>query len=174
MAPIGAGAEQRVSDGTPSGHDDEGRNDAQPSGADATGSASRTAAERSTPGTSAPADAAAPDGRTRRVRPVRVWDLVLSIVLVLLLIGVAITGVFIGSLFALSAPNCVNGSCDLFTVGLNVAIWGPIVVGVVCLVATITLLVLRKRAFWVPLAGIAGVAVVVFVGGAIALIAGAA
>jgi len=181
-----------VSDGTPSRRDDETGDGARRTESSATGATtsrsgdagsrdtrsadadSRTLDARSAEA-NAPADAAAevaPDGRTKRVRPVRVWDLVLSIVLVLLLIGVAITGVFIGSLFALGAPSCVNGSCELFDVGLNVAIWGPIVVGVLGLAATVTLLVLRKRAFWVPLAGIALVAIVVFVGGAIALVAG--
>ncbi|BDZ65592.1 hypothetical protein [Agromyces mangrovi Wang et al. 2018] len=186
-----------MSDGTPSRRDDETGDGARPTESSATSPATSRSSDAGSRGTgstdtgstdadsrtldarsaeaNAPADAAAevaPDGRTKRVRPVRVWDLVLSIVLVLLLIGVAITGVFIGSLFALGAPSCVNGSCALFDVGLNVAIWGPIVVGVLGLAVTVTLLVLRKRAFWVPLAGIALVAIVVFVGGAIALVAG--
>ncbi|GLI26262.1 hypothetical protein ARHIZOSPH14_05040 [Agromyces rhizosphaerae] len=164
-----------MSDGTPTRRDDETGDDARTRPAADGDSGSSTPAERSTPESNAPADAAAaaaPDGRTKRVRPVRVWDLLLSIVLLLLLVGVAITGALVGSLFALNAPSCVNGSCDLFDVGLGIAIWGPIVVGVLGLAATVILLALRRRAFWVPLVGIALVAVVVFVGGAISFAAG--
>jgi ABC-type Na+ efflux pump permease subunit len=86
-------------------------------------------------------------------RPVKIWDLVLTIVLVLPLpvLGV-LTAIMAGLLVMVSDP-CTAQTCDYARIdaGVIVAFIAPIVVIVLGVAASIIVLVLRRLAFWIPL-----------------------
>lgn len=87
-------------------------------------------------------------------RPRRTWDLVLTIVLLLIAIGVALlASVFGVFLLAFGSDSCGARACnyDVMTTGMLVAMIGPWVPAVLALIASIVLLALRRLAFWVPL-----------------------
>lgn len=92
-------------------------------------------------------------------RPVKVWDLVLTIVLLLLMVGGGLLlGLFGFLLLAFGGDSCgASSTCDygVMTTGAFAAVGGVALVGFLALVAAIVMLVLRRIAFWIPLAGIA-------------------
>ena len=89
-------------------------------------------------------------------RPRRTWDLVLSILLVVLLLALAGVLVVVAPFLAFASDSC-GGSveCDTgqLSVGILVAFVGPLIVAILSIAATIVLLVLRRIAFWVPITG---------------------
>ncbi|MGR2752558.1 hypothetical protein [Agromyces arachidis] len=91
-------------------------------------------------------------------RPVIVWDLVLTIALLVVMVagGLALA-LFAFLLLAFGGDSCgASSTCDydVMTNGAFAAIGGVVLAGVAALVGAIVLLVLRRLAFWVPLAGI--------------------
>ena len=87
-------------------------------------------------------DAAAPTPKRER----RFWDVALSIVLIILSIGAYLTGALIGLLGIAIFGNCPTGTCG----GETVTTTGLVLLGVTILgsAATIGLLVLRLRGWW--------------------------
>ena len=87
-------------------------------------------------------DVAAPTPKRER----RFGDVVLSIVLIILSIGAYLTGALIGLLGIAIFGNCPTGTCG----GETVTTTGLVLLGVLVLgsAATIGLLVLRFRAWW--------------------------
>ena len=90
------------------------------------------------------------------VRQRRIWDLVLTIVLLVLLVIVSAAVALLGFGLAFAGDSCGASSvCDYDRIGtgLLVGIAAPLVIGVIALVATIVALVLRRLSFWIPAAG---------------------
>lgn len=90
-------------------------------------------------------------------RPLRVWDLVLTIVLLVGDVALAALASFMGLFLAMASDPCGARDCDydLITAGFFVGTIGPWVALALTLAAAIVLMVLRRIAFWVPLAGAA-------------------
>lgn len=90
-------------------------------------------------------------------RPIIVWDVVLSILLTLLGLGVAVL-VSLSSIFLVMAADSCGGSrdCNLpqLTAGWLIAMIGPSVIMLVALVLTVVSLVRRRVTWWLPLTGI--------------------
>ena len=100
-------------------------------------------------------------------RPIIMWDLVTTIVLLVLMIGAGLLASFLSFFLAFAGDSCGASSvCDYdrMATGMMVAMIGPLLVGLLALIAAIILLVLRRIAFWIPLLGILLI-VGVFVGG---------
>ncbi|HAM27368.1 MAG TPA: hypothetical protein DCP11_11900 [Microbacteriaceae bacterium] len=94
---------------------------------------------------------------TATKRPIIVWDLVTSIILILL--GLAIDGIVsLSSLFlVLASDSCGSGrECNLaqLTTGWLIAMIAPSVVMLIAIILAIVRMVLRRVSWWVPLAGI--------------------
>lgn len=92
----------------------------------------------------------------RARRPVRTWDLVLSIVLVVLLLVVAAVLVVFAPFLAFASDSCgssVECNTGQLGVGILIAFVGPVIVALLSIAATIVLLVLRRLAFWAPITG---------------------
>ena len=107
-------------------------------------------------------------------RPVIVWDLVLTIGLLLLMVGTALVAFFLSFFLAFAGDPCGSGiTCDYdrMGTGMLVAMIGPLAVGLLALVAAIVVLVLKRIAFWIPLVGTVLI-IGVFVGGAALTISG--
>lgn len=106
-------------------------------------------------------------------RPIVVWDIVVTIIL--LVMGIAGTIVIsltaIGLAFA--ADRCTGLECNQaqFSAGVIVALIGPSFAFVIATILSIVRLAQRRRAFWVPLVGFLVVALVWFGGAAIAVTA---
>jgi glucan phosphoethanolaminetransferase (alkaline phosphatase superfamily) len=101
-------------------------------------------------------------------RPVIVWDLVLTIVLLVVMIGAALLASFFSFFLAFASDSCgaaVTCDTDRIATGMLIAMIGPLLVGVLALIAAVIVLVLRRIAFWIPIVGIVLI-VGVFVGGA--------
>ncbi|WP_394771268.1 hypothetical protein [Lacisediminihabitans sp.] len=90
-------------------------------------------------------------------RPIIVWDLVLSILLTLLGLGIGAL-VSLSSIFlVMAADSCgANRECNLpqLTAGWLIAMIGPSVVMLLTLVLTVVSLVRRRITWWLPLTGI--------------------
>ena len=102
-----------------------------------------------------PAYAEAPAAPTKR--PVVMWDLILTIVLLVVMIGLALLGSFLSFFLAFASDSCGSGiTCDYdrIATGMLVAMVGPLAVGLLVLIAAVVLLVLRRLAFWIPIVGI--------------------
>ena len=86
-------------------------------------------------------------------RGVRVWDVVLSIALSVLLIFFAFAASYAGFFLAVAADACSPRICDF--VLMNAGLWfgaiAPWVVLLASLALVVVLLVKRRLAFWVPL-----------------------
>ena len=90
-------------------------------------------------------------------RPLVIWDLVLTIVLLVLMIGVALVASFFSFFLAFASDSCgASAVCDYDRIGLGmlVAMIGPLLVGLIALIAAVIVLVLKRIAFWIPIAGI--------------------
>lgn len=88
----------------------------------------------------------APPARGSR-RPVRVWDLVLTIVLLL---------TYVGLFSGMASDGCMGrDDCDftLLNWGVLIAAGGVWIGMLAAVVASIVLLLRRRIAFWVPIAG---------------------
>ncbi|MCC4909131.1 DUF6264 family protein [Microbacterium sp. cx-59] len=105
---------------------------------------------------------AAPDAATRTAsarspRRRRGWDIALTIVLVVLLAVAAVIASSLGLVMAASADACGSGGrvCrdDLHSIGVWMLFTTPLLVLAVTAFFAIVLLVVRRRAFWVPIAG---------------------
>ena len=89
-------------------------------------------------------------------RPRRVWDLVLTIVLIVLSLGGAVVASFLGLfVLAFGSDSCVARECnyDVMSTGMMIGLIGPWIPVVIAMIVAIVLLVLRRLAFWVPLVG---------------------
>lgn len=97
---------------------------------------------------------------TAALRPRRTWDVVLTIILLLLAIVVTIIASFLGVFLAFASDSCVVNDCnyDQIGAGMYVAIGGVWLPLVASIVVAILRLARRRLAFWVPLAGIALIA----------------
>src|SRR3954452_24145468 len=106
--------------------------------------------------------------------PLRTWDLVLSVALLLLTAGLGLLFVVLAPFLAMASDPCGSGTqCDYdqMGIGFGVAVLGPLLVILAGIIATVLLLVFRRIAFWVPLVTSA-VAAGVFVLGAALVIGG--
>lgn len=101
-------------------------------------------------------------------RPVIVWDLVPTIVLLVVMVGLALLASFFSFFLAFAGDSCgasVTCDTDRIAAGMLVAMIGPLAVALLALIAAVVVLVLKRIAFWIPILGIVLV-VGVFVGGA--------
>jgi uncharacterized BrkB/YihY/UPF0761 family membrane protein len=98
---------------------------------------------------------AVPPATTRR--PVRVWDIVVTVVLVVLLGILALFASYFGLFFSMASDGCFDDNCnyDLLTFGVWFAVISPWVLLLITIGVAVTLLIRRRLAFWVPLAGAA-------------------
>lgn len=107
-------------------------------------------------------------------RPVVVWDLVTSIILLVFAVVVAAILTFAAFFLAFASDPCgASTVCDTDRMGIGfvIALFGPGVVTLIMVVVTVVLLIVRRISFWVPIAGIL-LAVGVWVGGAALVISG--
>ena len=102
--------------------------------------------------------------------PVRTWDLVVTIILLVLDGVLAAIMSFFGFFLAMAGDSCGARDCnaDLIAVGLMVAVALPWLVLIIVAVVAIVLLVKRRLAFWVPLVGAVLIISSWFVGAVIA------
>ncbi|WP_125132849.1 DUF6264 family protein [Microbacterium sp. 10M-3C3] len=105
----------------------------------------------------------------RPARRIRVWDLVLTIVLLLVLAAFAALASYFAVFLAFASDGCGGGTCDtgLLNLGFWFAVLSPWVLLVLAFVTGIVLLVLRRLAFWVPLTAAALIVACFFIGVAI-------
>jgi uncharacterized BrkB/YihY/UPF0761 family membrane protein len=101
-----------------------------------------------TPAITATAPAAKP--------PVAVWDVILTIALIVVGSGITWVLVIFGALLGFAGDGCQDITCSFSQIGIGiiVAIFAPIVLFLIAIVLSIVRLVQRRRAFWVPLVGI--------------------
>lgn len=107
-------------------------------------------------------------------RPVIVWDLVTSIILLVFAVVVAAVLTFAAFFLVFASDPCGSATAcdtDRMGVGFLIALLGPAAVTLVAVIAAVVLLVLRRVSFWVPLVGIL-LAVGVWVGAAALVISG--
>lgn len=105
----------------------------------------------------APPEAVVPP-RRGVARPVRTWDLVLTVVLLgVCLVAVSLLELSVGLLWALWLFSCIGG-CDFDAINQAVFLAStvPVVPVEAAGIVAIVLLVRRRIAFWVPLVGLAG------------------
>jgi len=102
-------------------------------------------------------------------QPARTWDVVLTIVFLVLSPLAALAASYAGLFLAFAADACGSQNCntDLMNLGLWSAVIAPWVVFLIAVVVAIVLLVTRRLAFWVPLAGMALMTALWFVSAAI-------
>ncbi len=93
----------------------------------------------------------------RTARPVRVWDIVLTAVLLILLGIFAAVASSLGLFLAMASDGCFGDSCaeGLLTFGVWFAVISPWVTLLLAIAAAVWLLIVRRLAFWVPLAAAA-------------------
>lgn len=106
----------------------------------------------------------------RPPRPARrVWDLALTIVLLVLLPLAALACSYAGFFLAFASDACGSTTCDfgIMNVGLWFAVIAPWVVLLLAVVASIVRLVRHRVTFWVPLVGIVAMVATWFVAAAI-------
>lgn len=103
-------------------------------------------------------------------RPARVWDIVLSILLLLALAVLATMMSVFGAFLAMASDPCGAVECDtgLIAAGMLTAMSLPWVLLAIAVIVVIVLLVMRRLAFWVPLAAVPLVIGSWFLGAAIA------
>ncbi|GAA3868920.1 hypothetical protein GCM10022381_10310 [Leifsonia kafniensis] len=105
-------------------------------------------------------------------RSVRVWDIVLSIVLMLAMFAVAAFALIFALFLPMVSDGCgIDCNVDQIQVGFMLALLLPPLLITAATVTTIVLLVKRRLAYWVPLAGIGAVVVSGVAGSAIAMLA---
>ena len=102
--------------------------------------------------------------------PIRTWDLIVTIILLVLDGVLAAIMSFFGFFLAMAGDSCGARDCtaDFIAIGLMVAVGLPWLVLIVVAVVSIVLLVRRRLAFWVPLVGAVFIIGSWFIGAAIA------
>jgi hypothetical protein len=86
----------------------------------------------------------------------RGWDTILSIILLILFAGWVIVCAFAGALISLVGDSCGSSAeCNYDQIGTAamVGMVGPVVIGLIIAGVTISRLVRKRIAFWVPLLG---------------------
>ena len=86
----------------------------------------------------------------------RRWDLVLTIVLLVLHTGFVLVASTAGFFLAFAGDSCGASSVcnyDQIGTGMMVGVGGPVVVGLLTIGLAIIFLVRRRLAFWIPIAG---------------------
>jgi hypothetical protein len=109
-----------------------------------------------------------PDPVAPARRPRRVWDLVLTIVLLVGYLVITAIGSGLGFFLAFAGDSCGASSvCDYdrMGTGMTVAVYGVWAPVLIVVILSIVLLALRRLAFWVPLAGILLTIALVVTGG---------
>ncbi|MDN4596926.1 DUF6264 family protein [Leifsonia virtsii] len=107
-------------------------------------------------------------------RPVVVWDLVTTIVLLVIGGAIAIGLTFFAFFLVFASDPCgASTVCDTdrMSAGFFTALLGPGAVTVAAVIVAVVLLIRRRIAFWVPLVGIV-LAIGVWIGGAALVISG--
>lgn len=101
-------------------------------------------------------------------RGVRVWDVALTVGLLVLLTLFSLAASYAGSFLALASDSCSAATCDygLLNAGLWFGVLSPWGVLLLAVVLAVVLLVKHRVAFWVPLAGAALMVALWFVGAA--------
>ncbi len=118
--------------------------------------------------------AAYPPPTGRMGRPVVVWDLVTTIVLLVLAVIIAAVLTFSAFFLVFASDPCgASTACDTGRMGAGffLALLGPGAVTLVTVIVAVVLLVVRRRAFWVPIVGIL-LSAGVWVGGAVLVVSG--
>lgn len=89
-------------------------------------------------------------------KPVRVWDVVVSSILLVGLAALAALMSFFGFFLAMASDPCGVRDCnsELIGTGLITAVALPWVLLLAASVVTILMLAFRKLAFWIPLAAV--------------------
>nr|WP_243845273.1 DUF6264 family protein [Microbacterium halimionae] len=89
-----------------------------------------------------------PQRRRRR------WDLWLTISLLVLLAAASVTASVLAVLLTYAFNACGSGACsrDVMNIGVWVSLTAPWIAFVIALALSIVLLIVRRLAFWVPLA----------------------
>lgn len=99
------------------------------------------------------------------------WDIALTIVLLVVLLAVAGGASLLGFALGLGSDACgADGRIcreGLLVVGVWIALTAPWLVAAVAVFVAIVRLVVRRRAFWVPLVGMAFVAGLWWIGAAV-------
>ena len=93
--------------------------------------------------------------RPRRVP--RGWDIGLTVGLLVLDLAIAVLAGFAGLFLVFASDSCGSGStCNSvgLSLGVAVAVFAPAVVLLIAVTVAVILLVRRRVAFWVPLAGL--------------------
>jgi hypothetical protein len=119
-----------------------------------------------------PAPGYAPPPSPRRA--VVVWDLVTTIVLLVVACAIAVVLTFSAFFLVFASDPCgASTVCDTdrMSAGFFLALLGPGAVTLLAVVVAVVLLVIRRIAFWVPIAGIL-LAVGVWIGGAALVVSG--
>ena len=107
-------------------------------------------------------------------RPVVVWDLVTTIVLLVIGGAIAIGLTFFAFFLVFASDPCgASTVCDTdrMSAGFFLALLGPGAVTIAAIIVAVVLLIRRRISFWVPLVGIV-LAVGVWIGGAALVISG--
>jgi hypothetical protein len=110
-----------------------------------------------------------PERPAEATRKVKVWDVALTVVLLVVLTLFALGASYAGFFLVMASDACTAQTCDfaLMDVGFWVAVISPWVLLVLAVVFAIVLLVLHRVAFWVPLVSAALMVGMWFVGAAI-------
>ena len=105
----------------------------------------------------------------RAGRSVKVWDVAVTMVLLVLLTLFTIGASYAGVLLRTAADACTAQTCDYPTMnaGVSVGVISPWVLLVLAVAFAILLLVKRRIAFWVPLVSASLMVGMWFVGAAI-------
>jgi hypothetical protein len=105
-------------------------------------------------------------------RTVAIWDIILTVILLVIGLGIALIGSFLGFMLVFLSDSCgASTTCDTNQIGLGftiatIGVWPPIILAVLL---SIVVLVLRRRAFWIPLVAIVLMAAIWGVGLAVTL-----
>lgn len=123
---------------------------------------------------SAPAASPAPYAPSTPAKPpIIVWDLVVSIILILIGIPLILAAGIFSLMLPMASAPCGSGIvCNdtQFTIGWIVAMAAPLVF-IASVIVAIVAIVRRKVSFWIPLAG--GALTLLVWGGAVALVVAA-
>jgi hypothetical protein len=90
------------------------------------------------------------------------WDVLLTVVLWLPLVGLAAVIYYFGFFFAFGLGGCAERSCDVPTLNTAgyIALYAPALIAIAAVVVSIFFVRAGRRAFFVPLLGIAAILIV--------------
>jgi hypothetical protein len=118
------------------------------------------------------ADNVQPTVLSRNPRTRATWDIIVTVVLLVLGLGIALLGSFLGLMLAFVSDSCGSSTtCDTNQIGLGITVaaigvWPPMLIAIVL---SIVFLVVRLRAFWIPIVAIVLMAAVWAIGLSITL-----